>query len=277
MDDIRFGAVVRLARQSKRWRQEDLAARAGLSQSAISRIERGHIGPQSVGSVRKVCGPLEIRVELVARWRGGDLDRLMNRRHSALHESVARRFREDLPAWILAPEVSFSIYGERGVIDILAWHPGRRALLVIELKTEIVDVNELIGTFDRKRRLAARIARERDWDPAVHLGLARDQRHSNEPAARRSARSDAARGAVRRRGHAATVAPRSGRTDHCIDLLDADEGRRCGPIDAAGTTGAGGAVIPGGRYENESDGRFARIRPRPGAASRGGPGFGRRR
>ena len=74
-------------------------------------------------------------------------------------------FADDLPAWVLAPEVSFSIYGERGVIDILAWHPGRRALLVIELKTDIADVNELAGTVDRKRRLAAAIARERGWDP----------------------------------------------------------------------------------------------------------------
>ena len=62
-----------------------------------------------------------------------------------------------------SPEVSFSIYGERGVIDILAWHPGRRALLVIELKTDLVDIkNELLGTFDRKRRLAARMAAD-EW------------------------------------------------------------------------------------------------------------------
>jgi hypothetical protein len=69
-----------------------------------------------------------------------------------------------LPGWIHEPEVSFAIYGERGVIDIFAWHPGRRALLVIELKTDIADVNELVGTVDRKRRLAERIARERGWD-----------------------------------------------------------------------------------------------------------------
>ena len=31
------------------------------------------------------------------------------------------------------------------MIDILAWHPGRRALLIIELKTDIVDVNDLVG------------------------------------------------------------------------------------------------------------------------------------
>ncbi len=61
------------------------------------------------------------------------------------------------------PEVSFAVYGERGVIDILAWHPGERALLVIELKTEIVDIQDLIGTVDRKRRLARVVARDRGW------------------------------------------------------------------------------------------------------------------
>jgi transcriptional regulator with XRE-family HTH domain len=40
-----------------------------------------------------------------------------------------------------------------------------RALVVIELKTDIVDVNDLIGQMDRRRRLARRIAKERDWDP----------------------------------------------------------------------------------------------------------------
>jgi len=65
------------------------------------------------------------------------------------------------------PEVSFSIWGERGVVDLLAWHPGRRALLVIELKTELVDVGEMLGTMDRKRRLASTIAAERGWDPAT--------------------------------------------------------------------------------------------------------------
>jgi hypothetical protein len=55
--------------------------------------------------------------------------------------------------------------GNGRVIDILAWHPGRRAALVIELKTEIVDVNDLMATMDRRRRLAWRIARERGWDP----------------------------------------------------------------------------------------------------------------
>ena len=90
---------------------------------------------------------------------------MLNARHSELHELVARWFAAELPEWVLAPEVSFAIYGERGVIDILAWHEPTRSLLVIELKTAIADVNELLGTADRKRRLAAQVARERGWDP----------------------------------------------------------------------------------------------------------------
>jgi hypothetical protein len=67
------------------------------------------------------------------------------------------------PGWSIAPEVSFSIWGERGLIDILAWHAPTRSLLVIELKTAIVDVSGLVGTVDRKRRLAPEIARSRGW------------------------------------------------------------------------------------------------------------------
>jgi hypothetical protein len=67
------------------------------------------------------------------------------------------------PGWIVVAEVSFAIYGERGIVDLLAWHEAKSSLVVIELKTAIVDVDELIGTLDRKRRLAARIAASRGW------------------------------------------------------------------------------------------------------------------
>ena len=161
MTDQRFGSLIRAVRIRQRLRQSDLATRAGVSQKSVSRIERAHLGTLSLDTLRKVAATLDIRVDVQARWRGGDLDRLMNARHSALSESVVRALRR--PGWIVAPEVSFSIYGERGIIDLLAWNQAKRALLVIELKTEIVDLNELVGTLDRKVRLAARIAREHGW------------------------------------------------------------------------------------------------------------------
>jgi transcriptional regulator with XRE-family HTH domain len=162
MDDLRFGATVRRLRIRARLRQCDLAAACGVSPTTISRIERGHIESLSLAVLRRVAAYLEIRLDLVPRWRGGDLDRLLNSRHSALHEAVARDFTRR-SGWIFRPEVSFAIWGERGVIDILAFHPGRQALLVIELKTDIADVNELVGTFDKKVRHASEIATSIGW------------------------------------------------------------------------------------------------------------------
>jgi transcriptional regulator with XRE-family HTH domain len=167
MTDQRFGAVVRFLRIRRGWRQADLAARAGVSQSMVSRMERGHLATLTLDAIRAVASALDMRVDVIGRWRGGDLDRLLGAGHSALHESVARHL-ETRSGWRFASEVSFSNFGERGVIDLIAWHEPTRSLLVIELKTEFVDMNELLGTLDRKQRNAAQIARERGWlvDPS---------------------------------------------------------------------------------------------------------------
>jgi Holliday junction resolvase-like predicted endonuclease len=61
--------------------------------------------------------------------------------------------------WEVRAEVSFSSYGERGAIDLLAWHPETRTLLVIEVKTEIGAVESTLRVHDMKWRLAAQIAR----------------------------------------------------------------------------------------------------------------------
>ncbi len=164
MDDQRFGSAIRAVRIKRGWTQQRLAEAGGLSRTTISRLERGHPGTFSLDVIRRLAGALDIRVDLIARWRG-DLDRLLNAKHSELHELVARWFAKELPAWVLAPEVSYAIYGERGVVDIVAWHPGRRAILVIELKTDIVDVNQLIGKVGEKARLIRQIVRDRGWDP----------------------------------------------------------------------------------------------------------------
>ena len=166
MDDQQVGNAFRAIRIRKRWRQDDLSAKAGVSRTMIGRIEHGHVASVPVGTVRKVAAALDARFDTVVRWQGGDLARLINARHAAMHEAMARMF-ASFEGWIGEPEVSFSIFGERGVIDILAWHPVERVLLVIELKTEIVDVNGLMGSVDRKRRLAGVVAHDRGWDPAA--------------------------------------------------------------------------------------------------------------
>lgn len=163
MDDLRVGLALRAVRVRAGKRQQDVADQCGFARSVISDHERGHIATAQLGDLRQHAAALGVRIDLLPRWKGADLDRLLNSAHSALHESVAVSFARD-PAWAHAPEVSFSIFGERGVIDVLAWHAEARALLVVELKTEIVDVQELISNLDRKARLGPRIARERGWD-----------------------------------------------------------------------------------------------------------------
>jgi len=164
MDDGQVGAGIRELRLRRRLTQQDLAAEAGVSRWTVARIERGRLYAVRLDAVRNVARALDASVELMLRWGGADLGRLLNARHAGLHEAVAAMF-GDLGGWTLAHEVSFSIYGERGVIDILAWHPVRRALVIIELKTEIVDLNDLLGSMDRRRRLARRIALDRGFDP----------------------------------------------------------------------------------------------------------------
>jgi transcriptional regulator with XRE-family HTH domain len=145
-------------------RQRDLAAAAGDSPATVSRIERGRLEEVGLSAVRRVGGVLDIKVDVVVRWRGGELERMLSRRHAALHEALARCFGR-LAGWRLLAEVSFSIYGERGIIDALAWHAATRSLVVIELKTEIVDVQGLLGAVDRYRRLARTVARDRGLNP----------------------------------------------------------------------------------------------------------------
>ena len=89
----------------------------------------------------------------VVRWRGGSLDHLLDARHAASrreHESAGSL----QPGWTVQPEVSYSVFGERGSIDLLAWHASSRTLLVIEVKTELTSVEETLRRHDAKVRLA---------------------------------------------------------------------------------------------------------------------------
>jgi transcriptional regulator with XRE-family HTH domain len=179
MDDQQIGALIRAVRMRRGMRQLDVATAAGLSQACISTVERGHLAGLSIDSLRRIGAVLDIRVEFVARWRAGDAGRLLSRRHSLMAESFAAYIATQ-PGWQTEPEVSFSIFGERGSIDQLAWHDPTAHLLVVELKTEFVDVNEMLGTLDRKRRLARAIGAARGLEArAVSCWLIVDDTHTN--------------------------------------------------------------------------------------------------
>ena len=121
MDRQRFGRSVRALRQRLGWRQADLAARCGLSQPTISRVERGVVAGTPLGALEGIVVELGGELDVRVRWRGEELDRLLD----AMHASIVERLVEILTplGWECAVEVTFWIRREQGSVDVLAWHP----------------------------------------------------------------------------------------------------------------------------------------------------------
>jgi transcriptional regulator with XRE-family HTH domain len=161
MDVVRFGLGMRALRRRRGWTQQRLADAVRLSRSAIGRIERGRADRVSVQVLVRVAAALGGTVTVRLLWQGEGLDRLLDSAHADLTERMLSRLRS--LGWDVATEVSFNIRGERGSIDILAFHPPTGSLLVIEIKSVVPDLQAMLGILDRKVRLAAAIARERGW------------------------------------------------------------------------------------------------------------------
>lgn len=166
MDDRRLGLVARALRRRLGWRQVDLARRAGVSQPVVSRIERGHLDTLSTRALRRVLATLDIRLEFDPRWRGGEIDRVVDERHAALVRETAAALIGS--GWDVFQEVSFAYWAERGWIDVLGIHERERLGLVIEVKSELVSWEETLRRLDPKVRLLPRIMADRfGWRPRV--------------------------------------------------------------------------------------------------------------
>lgn len=159
------GAVIRAVRRRLGLRQRDLAERAGVSQQTVSVIERGHLEAVDLATLRRVCAVLEIDISIAPRWRGPELQQLLDSGHASVVEAVVEDLRQ--AGWAVEVEWTFNHFGERGSVDVLGWHPGRQAVVVIEVKTRIVDLQDLLGMLDRKVRIAgAVLPAERGWRPS---------------------------------------------------------------------------------------------------------------
>jgi len=162
MDAIRLGQGLRALRLRVGWRQLDVALKVGLSHGTISNIERGRVDQVSMDTLRRVANAYGADVDIRIRWRGEQLDRLLDAGHVRLVSAVASQL--TAAGWLVAVETTFSIWGERGSIDILAYHPEIAALLVVEVKTVVPDFQAMISALDRKARLAPEIAAARGWN-----------------------------------------------------------------------------------------------------------------
>ena len=143
-------------------RQEDVGRVARLSRAVISRIDRGLIGNIRVDDLERAATALGATVDLRLRWNGEQLDRLLDEAHARLVDLAVSMLRAT--GWEVAVEVSFSIWGKRGSIDVLAYHAATGTVLVVEVKSVVPDSQSTLHGLDRKTRLAGQIAEERGWD-----------------------------------------------------------------------------------------------------------------
>jgi transcriptional regulator with XRE-family HTH domain len=167
MDDARIGRICRALRRRRGWTQAELASKAGCHQTTISRIERGQVADLRLAVARLAFGVFDASFDGIVGWRSGDLDRLLDDRNAGTIETVAVILGSS--GWLIIPEASYSEWGERGSIDILAGRADARAVAVVEIKTEIASVEETIRKHDQKSRLAFDgVARKRlGWSPDI--------------------------------------------------------------------------------------------------------------
>lgn len=159
MRDLEVGRLLRMLRIRRGWRLRDVAGRCGLSVTTIGRHELGAIASASV--LRAHAAALDIRVEWRVAGRGSDVARLLDEEHAAIVETLAAVAAR--AGWQAEAESSYSEYGERGRIDLLAFDQAGRALVVVEVKTELADLQELFGSLNVKARLAPGLGRRHGW------------------------------------------------------------------------------------------------------------------
>jgi transcriptional regulator with XRE-family HTH domain len=212
--DERVGRLIAAVRRHLGLRQVDLARSANVDQKVVSLLERGLLARVSVDAFRRVCAALQIEPVLELRWRGGLGDRLIDRGHARIVEAVLRELARW--GWELVPEFTFNVFGERGSVDVLAWHAATGTLLILEIKTRLTDLQRLLMAMSRKLRLVpGEVARDRGWKPNAigHVVVVQGTRANRSTIAAHAATFDAAfphRTAAVRRWLRAPTGPMAG-------------------------------------------------------------------
>ncbi len=145
--------------------QADVARQAGLSQSVYSRAEGGEWSGMTVRTLDRVARALGATLVIDLRYRSGLGDRLVDAAHAALVDFVVGFLRAR--GWHVELEFSFNVYGDRGSVDVLAWHAATRTLLIVEVKSRLTDLQAMLLSLSRKLRVVPNAAREElGWDAA---------------------------------------------------------------------------------------------------------------
>ena len=151
-----IGRGLRALRHRRALRQRDVSALAQIARSVLASLEAGNVGPHSVEALTRAAATVGASIRIELNVPGGDLRRLLDADHAAIQAEWKQMLERS--GWLVDVELTFNNYGERGSIDLFAWHAATRTLLVIEIKTVIVDIQDLLAGIDRKVRIARSLA-----------------------------------------------------------------------------------------------------------------------
>jgi hypothetical protein len=166
-DDERLAKASRALRRRQGIRQVDLSGR-GRSRRFVVDLEKGRSGRMRLDDLRDHFAALGATLRTTVWWNGAAFDRLLDERHAAILERALVVMR--LEGWRTDSEVTYSKFGERGSIDILAGHDASRVVLVGEVKADIGSLEETNRLLDVKARHAPALALERFGWKAAALG-----------------------------------------------------------------------------------------------------------
>jgi transcriptional regulator with XRE-family HTH domain len=172
-----FGRVCRDTRSRLDLSQQAVADRVGISRCYLARVESGQANP-TLALTERLGDALGLRLELLALPPMFISER---RPHDLVHArcsgTIDRRF--TTAGWLVSREVEVSDGGIHGWIDLLAFDPRNRTLLIIEIKTRLDDIGAIERQIAWYERHAVAAARRLGWRPehvsAWLLGLWSDE------------------------------------------------------------------------------------------------------
>jgi transcriptional regulator with XRE-family HTH domain len=163
------GKSVKAVRVALGWTQRELAIKAGVSQAYVCLIENGRVSALTFEAADRLLIAMGARLSIsVDRPFLGDRERQRELAHARCSAHIANRLRR--AGWEVATEVEIGSDRSRGWIDVIAWHPTTRWLLVIEIKTEIHDLGAIERSLGWYEREAWAAARRRGWVPKRAIG-----------------------------------------------------------------------------------------------------------
>jgi DNA-binding XRE family transcriptional regulator len=146
--------------------QADLAAAVGVSRSHLAGIETERVNP-SLDVVARIGDALGLDLQLIGTPPLVIDPPTNSVVHSRCSGYVGRRFRQG--GWLVVRETEIAHGRSHGWIDLLAFHPGTRTLLVVEIKTRLDDVGSVERQLAWYERSARDIAASSGWRPSSIL------------------------------------------------------------------------------------------------------------